>query len=76
MPTGIRVTQNALVDDQVLHQEPRCKFRSDQSCDGLRRRSVASYLQIRLGDIHERLPRVESLINKGIVIARQVQSLE
>jgi hypothetical protein len=28
-----------------------------------------NYLQIRLCDIHERLPRVEALINKGIVIA-------
>jgi hypothetical protein len=37
---------------------------------------VAGYLQIRLGDIHERLPRVETLVNKGIVIARQIQSLE
>jgi hypothetical protein len=35
-----------------------------------------NYLQIRLCDIHERLPRVEALINKGIVIAHQVQSLE
>lgn len=34
------------------------------------------YLQIRLGDIHKRFPCVEAFINKGIVITRQIQSLE
>jgi hypothetical protein len=64
---------NALVDDRVLPREPHYKH------DQISRIMAAAhrdYLQIRLCDIHERFPRVEALINKGIVIAHQVQSLE
>lgn len=66
-------TQNAPVDGQVSPQGLRCKH--DQNSRAI----VAAhgdYLQIRLCDIHERLPCVEAFINKGIVIARQIQSLE
>lgn len=68
-----RVTQNALVDDRVLLQEFRCKYHQ------IGRSTAAAYrgyLQIRLGDVHERFPCIEAFFDKGIVIARQVQSLE
>jgi hypothetical protein len=73
VPVCTQLTCNALVDDRVLPQEPR--YRHDQigPCIAAARRG---YSQIRLGDIHERLPCVEAFINKGIVIARQIQSLE
>lgn len=66
-------TPNAPVDVRVSLQEPRCRH------DQISRAIAATgrgYLQIRLGDIHERLPCVEAFVNKGIMIARQIQSLE
>ena len=68
-----RVGQNTPVDGQVLRREPRCRY--DQN-SGFNAAGQRDDLQIRLGDVHERVPCVEAFVNKGIVIAREIQSLE
>jgi len=65
--TCSRVRQNTPVDGQVSRREPRCRY--DQ-ISGVNAAAHHGDLQIRLGDIHERVPSVEAFVNKGIVIAR------